>query len=114
MGKMFAPTLPNIFPAEWEKDLFANGENIKFYKRFLDDGFLIFSGSKEKLLEFLHRVNNHDDSINITWEISAFSVNFCDVSVFKGNRFFHHNIHDTKLYVKPTDTCIFLLLSKVS
>ena len=67
-------------------------------------GFLIFSGSKEELLEFLHRVNNHDDSINITWEISAFSVNFCDVSVFKGNRFFPHYILDTKLNFKPTDT----------
>ena len=104
MGKIFAPTLANIFLAEWEKDLFALSEKIKFYKRFLDDGFLIFKGSKEELLEFLNRVNNHDESINITWDISAFSVNFCDVTVFKGNRFFHHNIFDTKLYVKPTDT----------
>ena len=103
MGKIFAPTLANIFLAEWEKDLFALGEKIRFYKRFLDDGFLIFKGSMEELLEFLNCVNNHDESINITWDISAFSVNFCDVSVFKGNRFFHHRILDTKLYVKPTD-----------
>ena len=104
MGKTFAPTLANIFLAEWEKDLFALSEKIKFYKRFLDDGFLIFKGSKEELLEFLNKVNEHDESINITWDISAFSVHFCDVSVFKGNRFFHHKILDTKLYVKPTDT----------
>ena len=104
MGKVFSPTYANIFLADWERDLFYDSDQIKFYKRFLDDGFMIYQGSMDELLAFLHRVNNHDDSINVTWQISAESNTFCDVTVFKGNRFFHHKILDTKLYVKPTDT----------
>ena len=104
MGKIFSPTYANIFLADWEKDLFYDSDHIKFYKRFLDDGFMVYQGSMEELLEFLDRVNNHDEFINVTWQISAGSNIFCDVTVFKGNRFFHHNILDTKLYVKPTDT----------
>ena len=65
---------------------------------------MVYQGSKQTLIEFLHKVDNHEDSINITWEINAISNVFCDVEVFKGNRFHHHNILDTKLYVKPTDT----------
>ena len=105
MGKKYAPTYANIFMANWEFEIMQKTEEKpKFYKRFLDDGFLIWQGSKEQLLKFLNMANDHDDSINLTWEINETSCDFLDVTIFKGNRFSHHNILDTKVYFKVTDT----------
>ena len=105
MGKIYAPTYANIFMANWEHEIMQKAkEKPKFYKRFLDDGFLIWQGSKEQLLNFLNIANDHDDSINLTWEINETSCVFLDVTVFKGNRFSYHNILDTKVYFKVTDT----------
>ena len=105
MGKIYAPTYANIFMANWEYEIMQKVQKKpEFYKRFLDDGFLIWQGGKQDLLEFLNTANEHDDSINLTWEINEASCDFLDVTIFKGNRFSHHNILDTKVYFKVTDT----------
>jgi hypothetical protein len=57
------------------------------YFRFLDDAFMIWEHYIEELHSFFNRFNTHDDSIKITHEISDKSVNFLDVTVFKGSRF---------------------------
>lgn len=105
MGKVFAPTYASIFMAEWEHTLMDKVQKQPdFYKRFLDDGFLVWQGSKTDLLEFLQTANNHDDSIKLSWEINDITIDFLDVTIFKGNRFSHHNIFDTKVFFKTTDT----------
>ena len=105
MGKIYAPTYANIFMANWEYEIMQKViEKPKFYKRFLDDGFMIWEGSKQGLLDFLNAANEHDNSINLTWEIQQTSCDFLDITVFKGNRFSYHNILDTKVYCKVTDT----------
>ena len=105
MGKRYAPSYANIFMANFEAEVMAKA-NLKptVYFRFLDDGFLIWEHSMDELLAFLELLNTHDDSIKITHEISKTSIDFLDVTVFKGNRFSNHNILDTKVYFKPTDT----------
>ena len=104
MGKKYAPSYANIFMAQFETEVWAKS-NLKptVYFRFLDDGFLIWEHSMEELMEFLKLLNSHDDSIKITYEISHDSIDFLDVTVFKGNRFQNHNILDTKVHFKPTD-----------
>ena len=105
MGKIYAPTYANIFMANWEFEIMQKvKEKPKLYKRFLDDGFMIWEGSKANLLDFLKIANEHDHFINLTWEIHETSCDFLDITIFKGNRFSHHNILDTKVYFKVTDT----------
>ena len=76
----------------------------KFYGRFLDDGFMIWEHSREDLDTFIQLMNSHDESINITVEINEMSADFLDVTLYKGNRFLHHNILDSKVHFKETDT----------
>ena len=105
MGKIYAPTYANIFMANWEYEIMQKiKEKPDFYKRFLDDGFLVWQGRRQNLLKFLQTANDHDDSINLTWEINEITCDFLDTTIFKGNRFLHHNILDTKVYFKVTDT----------
>ena len=105
MGKKFAPNYANIFMANWEYEIMEKAKlKPSFSVRFLDDGFFVWEYSKEELQEFIELMNSHDDSITITTNINEISADFLDVTVFKGNRFHHHNILDSKVHFKATNT----------
>ena len=105
MGKIYAPTYANIFMANWEYEIMKKAKRKPdFYRRFIDDAILIWQDSIESLHQFLQLCNSFDESIKISWEINQITCNFLDVTIFKGSRFLHHNILDTKVYFKATDT----------
>ena len=105
MGKKYAPNYANIFMADFEQEIMSKAEHKPtMYLRYLDDIYMVWEKSREELDQFIHLFNTQDDSIKIVTVISETSVDFLDVTVFKGNRFKHHNILDTKVYFKPTDT----------
>jgi hypothetical protein len=54
-----------------------------FFKRFIDDGFVVFEGSKEELLSFVDTLNTALPNINITHQYSQFQVDFLDLVVYK-------------------------------
>ena len=54
-----------------------------FYRRFLDDGFVVFEGSKQELLAFLDMLNTALPNIKITHHYSQFQVDFLDLVVYK-------------------------------
>ena len=105
MGKKYAPNYANIFMANFEQEVLSKAElKPTVYLRYLDDIFMIWEHSRQELDSFLELFNSQDSSIKLKAEISNESVDFLDVTVFKGNQFKHHNILDTKVYFKPTDT----------
>ena len=105
MGKKYAPNYANIFLANWEFEIFEKAQyKPAYYSRFLDDAFFVWEHSEKHLHEFLNLVNSHDPSIKITTNTSRLSADFLDVTIFKGNRFHHHNILDSKIHFKETDT----------
>ena len=105
MGKKYAPNYANIFMANFEFEVLEKAPHKpKFYGRFLDDGFMLWQHGRKQLDKLLEIFNSHDESIKIKAEISDMSVDFLDVTVFKGPRFKNHNILDTKVHFKPTDT----------
>ena len=58
MGMKPAPDYANIFMAVIDKDILKiakeneNDFKVKFYKRFLDDIYMLFNGTTKKLHEF--------------------------------------------------------------
>ena len=126
MGIRPAPSYANIFMAKIDKlatDLaaqFGEGTNpIKAWKRFLDDIYILWVGSSQKLHEFLEELNNLHHSIKFTIshttpkeETNPCKCNptdrlaFLDTSTFIVNQ---EIIVD--LYKKPTDRCQYLLTS---
>ena len=113
MGKTLAPGYCNITMAKWETEALARSHyKPTFYKRFLDDIFIIWDHGESKFWEFFELLNNHHPSIKLTATISQQSIDYLDVTVFKGKRLESHSMLDTKVFFKPTDT--HQLLSKKS
>ena len=104
MGKPYAPSLANIYLIDFD-DKAMNNFRIKpkFYFRFLDDIFFIWTGTRAELAEYEIYLNTLIPDIKIGLNISDSEVNFLDTTVFK------HSQNDictlqTKVYFKETDT----------
>ena len=131
MGTKCAPTYANLFMANIDAkiqklagNITRGSENpIKTYKRFIDDIFLIWTGSVEQLQNFLDLLNTLHPTIKFTSNLScpypchvegphdcychaSRSIPFLDTLVtIKGGKII------TDLYRKPTDRCQYLLPS---
>jgi hypothetical protein len=55
----------------------------KMFRRFIDDGFVIFEGSETELLAFTELLNGLLPNIRITKSYSRFQVDFLDLVVYK-------------------------------
>src|SRR6218665_3122959 len=104
MGKPYAPSLANIYLIDFD-DRAINNFRIKpkFYFRFLDDIFIIWTGTQAELTEYEIYLNTLIPDIKITLNVSDSEVNFLDATVFKHSQNDIYTLH-TKVYFKETDT----------
>ena len=106
MGTKCAPTYANIFMGQFEeKKIFPLMKNFCIlYKRYIDDIFIVWTGTKEQFEAMMEIINSCHASIKFDYEISIKEVNFLDTTVYvnKDNRL------KTRLYVKPTDRQSYL------
>ena len=104
MGNNFAVVYACLFLCDLEKEVnrIIPSAEIKFFKSFFDDGFLVWYGSQDRLhtsLECYESIYPH--KIHITSCISSTSVNLLDVVLFKGPDFQTSRNISTKCYQKP-------------
>jgi hypothetical protein len=105
MGKKFAPAYANIMMAIFEEEVLERSAKKPLaYYRFLDDIFLIWPHTLEEFNIFFNLLNNHKESIKFQHTISDTSVDFLDVTLYKGNHYKHLKTLDTKVFFKETDT----------
>jgi hypothetical protein len=74
------------------------------FNRYLDDIFLIWPHAKDDFIEFLLTPNSQDPNIKLKANISDSSVDFLDLTVYKGTTFNPSSYLDHKVYSKPTDS----------
>ncbi|XP_041417084.1 uncharacterized protein LOC108715416 [Xenopus laevis] len=102
MGANMAPAYANIFMHRIEHEHILHNpkfkEHIALWKRYVDDMFLIWTGSPEILTEFFTYLNTIHDTIKFTTCIGPNSVNYLDVQVTSSD-----GSLTTDLYKKPTD-----------
>ena len=106
MGTIVAPILGNIYMALLENELrikCAGDPYLKWptlLKRFIDDGFGIFYGSKEDIIYWINQFNMLRESITIDkWSIGN-NVEYMDLEMFKGFNFHINGKLDIKLHQK--------------
>ncbi|XP_036071479.1 uncharacterized protein LOC118599729 [Oryzias melastigma] len=105
MGKKFAPAYADIFMAEWEAEALEKcSKKPLHYFRYLDDIWGVWTHAEQDFQHFIDTLNNHNPSIKLKSTINQESINFLDTTTFKGPKFYTHNILDTKVYFKDTDT----------
>ena len=109
MGTRAAVVFANLFMGKIDKLIksVANGL-IFFYKRYIDDILIIWTGTEDSFLEFMAAINALHPTIKFTYtyDIKNKSTTFLDTTVFiKGNKIY------TDLYRKETDRVQYLLPS---
>ena len=81
MGTKMAPAYANIFMGNLEPTLKAKGDpHILLWKRFIDDIFIVWTGTKPEFLHFMEKINSIHHSIKFTHECSANEITFLDTS----------------------------------
>ena len=94
MGQRFAPSVANIYLANWEDNIkkqFRSFPNI--WCRYIDDIFTVWEQDHLSLYNFLDFINNYDEHIKITYEINNESATFLDLSLSKDNCHITHKVH---------------------
>ena len=98
MGDNASVCLANLFCAVYLDQTIANCDKIIQYYRYIDDIFIIWSGSKEELT---FHIDNWNTLSSLTLEpesISSTTINFLDITIYKEG---YTNNLQTKLFHKP-------------
>ena len=99
MGTRMAPNYAIIFMHKIETGLLQKSPlQPTFFKRFIDDIFLIWPHREEQLQKFLKMINTHHKTIKFTEEQSKQQIAFLDTLVYKEDGKLL-----TKVYHKKTD-----------
>lgn len=109
MGAKYAPSLANLFLAEWEDRQVFNWRQpqLLFYRRFINYLLFIWEGSRESGIDFITHLNDNSNNIRLDYVISDTMVNFLDVTILKTN-----SIISTKVFSR-SQTVIVISLSGV-
>lgn len=83
MGAKFAPSVANLFMAQWEeKSVYKHTPSeLLLYKRYIDDIIIIWKASKKKLVIFLDGRSQNDRNIQLTWDISKTNISYLDFKI---------------------------------
>ncbi len=109
MGTKMAPAYANTFMAELEKNLLQN-YTMKpiLWKRYIDDILCIWPGPPSEVQTFMNYLNSIHDTIKFTYECSKTTVDFLDITIYKGNRFELQQMLDFKPFFKKTNKFQYL------
>ena len=105
MGTICAPAYTNIFMAQFEmQHIYPHIKNKSIlYLRYIDDIFMIWTRTKQKLLIFLEKLNNKYKTIKFEYNISHSDI-FLVTLIYKDK----NSTLQTTLYRKPTDQQSYL------
>ena len=109
MGTKMAPAYANLFMGKFEEKLNELGKpNIILWKRFIDDIFIIWSGSESEFTTYMTTINQIHRTIKFTYELSETELTFLDVTLYKGERFNQNHILDIRTHIKPTNKQLYV------
>ena len=95
MGTISAPPYANIFMGKFEEShIYPYIRHLfKLYLRYINDLFLIWTGTKQQFEDFICNLNNQHPSIKFSYQISNISIDFLFTSLYKEQKTAHHNIY---------------------
>ena len=109
MGTPMAPTIANLFMGKLEQDLLRKSPwniDIEFWRRFIDDIFILWQHGEDELKLFVNWLNEQHDSIKFTSQYGRKEVPYLDL-----NMSIENGKITTDLYKKTTDTNTILPFS---
>ena len=102
MGVAYSPTVANIYMSVTLRR-FLRTQRTKplLMVRYIDDILMIWTDSETELKEFLTDINQFNPALKYTHQYSPSTVDFLDLTIYKGPSFLITNVLDTKTYQKP-------------
>ena len=103
-----APAYANLFMIMIETKM--TNKHIKIWKRFIDDIFVIWTGTKEEFEKILYMktMNSIHNTIKFTYEASDKELTYLDITLYKGDRFLNKNILDIRTHIKDTNKQLYV------
>ena len=101
MGTRCAPNYANIFTGIFEEMfiyLLVNNMT-RLYLQFIDDSFIVWTGTFDQMLEFKQRISEVYPSIRFDFKFLNKDINFLDIVVYKTPT----GKLETKFYTKHND-----------
>jgi hypothetical protein len=109
MGTPIAPLLANIYMYSLESDLLEQDLSPIFYKRYIDDLFMIFENTSENnVIEFLNQITNKAPNIKFTTNVKLTKVEFLDLVIYKGERFKSEETLDIRTHEKDLNKYLYI------
>ena len=109
MGTKMAPSYANLFMGSLEPKLISKGTpHINMWRRYIDDIFIIWTGSNKDLEEFMTKINSVHPTIKFTHEADDNELTFLDMTVYKGPNFSNTGILDIKTHIKKTNKQLYI------
>ena len=104
MGSSLAPAYASLFMGKFEMDFMKIClEKPTNWFRFLDDIFMVWTHSIDKLHEFIKCLNNFHPYIKFTYDIFETKVSFLDVDILLQNNYISTSVH-----VKSTNIHLYV------
>ena len=104
MGTKLPPAYENIFMSALEHTILSRASlKPSYYKRYIDDIFILWPHSEADLKQFLLHMNTFHPSIKFTSEYNSEKITFLDVNIYKGTKFNLTNKLDIETHIKPTN-----------
>ena len=114
MGTNLAPILANLCLAMLQEKLkkkCIQDKKLKWpiiFQRFIDDGFGIMERNKEDVKYWINQFNSLRKTITInTWSFGN-HVEFMDLYIYKGDKFYTSGILDFKIYQKEINRYMYI------
>ena len=109
MGAAFSPTIANIFmSAILDRFLKTQHTQPLLLTRYIDDIFMIWTDTVNTLQSFLTALNDFHPNLHFIFQHSPQTVDFLDLTIYKGRHFAITNLLDTKTYQKPLNLYQYL------
>ncbi|KAJ1151104.1 hypothetical protein NDU88_003891 [Pleurodeles waltl] len=103
MGSTFAPSLACLYVDNFERHVVLHEDNpylqqIKLWKRYIDEILLVWTGTEEEAPSFSNWLNGANHFLNFTMTIGDNKLLFLDLVIYE-----HDRGLVTEVYYKPTD-----------
>lgn len=109
MGTKMAPAYANLFMADLEENLLSNYHTKPIiWKRYIDDVLCVWPGTPQDLEKFIEYLNEMHPTIKFTYECSDKSVDFLDLTIYRGDRYKTSQHLDIKPFFKKTNKFQYL------
>jgi hypothetical protein len=110
MGTNAAVSLANIYLGEYLDPIYRNCKFVQYYRRYIDDLFIVWKGSRQDWTDFQNFVQDHldnqfDQKLRINFEQPSTTATFLDINI-KINR--ANSKFETSIYQKELNKYMYL------